>query len=694
MRFGLLSCHFPQKQFGLICTRLSTQISRQFLVRAGFVFLAVSEISAFSAQIPDLTQKSLEDLMSIKVTSVSKKEQKTSEAAAAVFVISREDISHSGALNVPDLLRMVPGLDVAQIDSANWAISARSFNSQFSDKLLVLIDGRTVYTNTFAGVFWDSQNVPLSSIERIEIIRGPGAAVWGSNAVNGVINIITLSAADTQGATIAGSAGNGSTGPETLSYGGKVRTLGAYRVYAEGFEVNALPNMAGLDGQDNWRLVHGGFRTDTLISAKDTLTAEGEIYAGNAGELAYVPLSLQPPKNAVVALRDLYSGWNVLSRWNRTFSPRSQTSVQVYFDRASRGDTTYSVGINTFDIDLQHHIGWGTRQDIVWGLGYRLNADDINPTFRISATHPVRHTQLFQSFVQDEVTIVPDRIHLSLGTRVEHNDYTGFDVEPSGRLMWTPDNRNSIWTAVSHADRIPDRSDTDIRVNFETLPGPDNLPILVALLGNPGQRSEQLTAFEAGYRTRLTSRISLDSSAYFNRYRDLVSLEPQPARIETNPTPVHLLISSKFGNGLYGEASGIEIFAKWKITRLWTLDPGYTFCSLHLQQISSSHDPDSIPGTEGGAPDHQAQLRSNLDLPWKLQWNGSGYFVNRLPAQSIPSYTRLDTGLAWRAGERVSLSVVGQNLLKDLHPEFSGTDSTVQSGLIRRAAYGKITWSF
>jgi outer membrane receptor protein involved in Fe transport len=192
----------------------------------------------------------------------------------------------------------------------------------------------------------------------------------------------------------------------------------------------------------------------------------------------------------------------------------------------------------------------------------------------------------------------------------------------------------------------------------------------------------------------LTSRLSLDSSAYYNRYRDLVSLEPQPARIETNPAPLHLLVSSKFSNGLYGDASGIEIFAKWNVTRLWTLDPGYAFCSLHLHQISSSHDPESIPGTEGGSPDHQAQLRSHLDLPWKLQWDGSGYFVNRLPAQSIPSYTRLDTGLTWRAGERVSLGIVGQNLLKNLHPEFSGTDSTVQSGLIRRAAYGKITWSF
>ena len=670
------------------------QVHKRALLLAGIAILALRGPPSVAGQTLDLTQKSLEDLMSIDVTSVSRKEQKTSQAAAAVFVISREDIGQSGALNIPDLLRMVPGLDVAQIDGANWAISARGFNGQFSNKLLVLVDGRTVYTNTFAGVFWDSQNVPLGSIERIEVIRGPGAAIWGSNAVNGVINIITLSAADTQGANIAANAGNGSIGPERLGYGGKVRNFGAYRVYAEGFEVNVLPTLAGLNGQDDWHLVHGGFRTDTTISAKNSLTTEGEVYVGNAGELAFIPLSLQPPKSATVVLRDLFSGWNLLTRWNRSFSPGSEATLQVYFDRTSRGDTTYSIGLNTFDIDFQHHIIWGTRQDIVWGLGYRDSADDISPTLRVSATPQVRHTQLFSSFAQDEIAIRPDRIHLSLGARLADNDYTGFDFQPSGRLMWTPDSRNSIWAAVSHADRIPARSDTDFRVNFEAIPGPGNVPILVSLFGNPNQKNEQVTAFEMGYRTSLTSRFSLDSTVFYNRYRDLVSVEPGATRIETNPAPIHLLIPSSFGNGLFGEAQGIETFAKWRVTRLWTLDPGYEFFSLHLHKFVGSQDTGSVYGTEGGTPDHQAQLRSNLDLPWKLQWNASAYFVNRLPAQSIPSYTRLDAGLIWRAGESVSLSLEGQNLLKDLHPEFSGTDSTVQSGLMRRVVYGKITWSY
>jgi iron complex outermembrane receptor protein len=220
------------------------------------------------------------------------------------------------------------------------------------------------------------------------------------------------------------------------------------------------------------------------------------------------------------------------------------------------------------------------------------------------------------------------------------------------------------------------------------------MPILVSLFGNPNQKNEQLTAFEIGHRAAPNSRVSMDTTVFYNRYRDLVSVEPGAERVETNPAPVHLLIPTYFGNGLYGESQGIEAFANVKVTRLWTLSPGYSFFSLHLHRFAGSQDSTSVPGTEGSAPDHQAQLRSSLDLPWKLQWNASAYFVNRLPALSIPSYTRLDTGLTWRAEERVSMSVVGQNLLKDLHPEFAGTDTTVQSGLMRRVAYGRITWSF
>jgi iron complex outermembrane receptor protein len=651
-------------------------------------------MGVLSAQTPDLTQTSLEDLMNIRVTSVSKKEQKTSQAAAAVFVISREDIRRSGALNVPDLLRMVPGLDVAHIDSDKWAISARGFNGQYSNLLLVLVDGRTVYTPISAGVFWDSQNTALGNIERIEVIRGPGAAVWGSNAVNGVINIITRSAGDTQGGYFVAGAGSTGTGPEAIGYGGRSRHLGAYRVIAEGFHFNALPTFAGLKGHDDWSLVRGGFRSDSTLSAKDSLTTEGEAYSGNAGEFATVPVSLLPPVNATLALRDRYSGWNLLSRWNRAISPRSDTSLQIYFNRTNRGDTTYSLGLDTFDIDFQHHVNLATRQDIVWGLAYRVNSDATTPTLRISFTPQDRNTQLFSSFVQDEIAVRPDRLHLSLGARLEHNDYTGFDLEPSARLVWTPDSKNMVWSAISSAERTPARSDTNVRENFAALPGPGTLPILVSIFGNPDFKNERLTAFEAGYRNAWTNSVSLDSTVFYNRYRDLVSVETGAMRVETNPAPNHLLVPNSFGNGLYGETHGMELFANWKVANFWTLSPGYSFFSMHLHPFAGSHDFTDAAATEGGTPDHQAQLRSSVSLPWNLQWNASAYFVNRLPAVSVPSYTRVDTTLLWHAGERVSMSVVGQNLLKGLHEEYAGSDSTVQPGMMRRGAYAKLLWSF
>ncbi len=665
----------------------------RLLVFTGTALLTLSGLPPLSAQTPDLTQKSLEDLMNIQVTSVSKREQTTSQAAAAVFVISREDIRRSGALNIPDLLRMVPGLDVAQIDASKWAISARGFNGQYSDLLLVMVDGRAVYNPIFAGVFWDSQNVALENIERIEVIRGPGAAVWGSNAVNGVINIITKSAGETQGGYVAGSLGN-AIRRVVAGYGGKVRGLGAYRIYGQGFQYNSLPTFTGLNGQDDWRLARAGIRTDSALSAKDSLTAEGELYTGNAGELTTVPVSVQPPVTSTLALRDRYSRWNALTRWNHMVSSRSDTSLQVYFDRTTRGDLTYNIGLNQFDVDFQHHVDLGTRQDIVWGLGYRVSSDGTDPSLRIVFTPQNSRTQLFSSFVQDEIALRRDRLHLSLGARFEHNSYTGFGVEPSARLVWTPDSKNMVWGAVSGAERTPSRTDTDVRVNDAALPGPGGLPILVSIFGNPNFKNEELTAFEAGYRNAWTSRFSLDSTVFYNRYRDLLSVEPGVMGVETNPAPMHLLVPQSFSNGLYGETHGIELFANWKVASFWTLSPGYAFFSMHLHPFAGSQDFTDAAATEGGSPDHKAQLRSSVSLPWNLQWNASAYFVNRLPAVSIPSYTRLDTSLLWHAGEQVSMSVVGQNLLKDLHPEYAGPDSTVQPGMMKRAAYAKITWLF
>ena len=632
--------------------------------------------------------------MNIEVTSVSKKEEKVSRTAAAVFVISQEDIRRSGATNIPDLLRMVPGMQVAQINSSTWAITARGFDGQYTNKLLVLIDGRTVYSPVFSGVFWDAEEIPLETIERIEVIRGPGATVWGANAVNGVINIITKSARDTQGELITSGGGTHEQGFGSAIYGGRFGNDAAYRVFASGLNQGHFPNQAGLSGQDGWDTFRGGFRADVALSPKDSLTLEGEAFEGTSGEMANVPISISPPINGILTLQDNFSGWDVLSRWSHTASARSETSLQIYFDRTNRGDATFGLGLNTFDMAFQHHVGWGNRQDFVWGLGYRLSSDENDTTLRIAFNPADRVTQLFSSFIQDEITIRPDSLYATLGVKLEHDDYNGFGWEPSARIVWNIDERNMLWTAVSRALRTPARSDTAIRVNYSVLPGPNNLPLLVSLFGNPQAGDESLNAFEVGYRNQLTNRASLDFTVFYNDYDNLVSVEPGTPYLEANPPPLHLVVPSFFGNMLYGETHGLEVSANWRLAEHWTLSPGYAFLAMHLHRDATSQDTTTVAGTEGSVPSNQAQLRSHVDLPWHLQWDTSGYFVGRLSSQSVPSYTRLDTNLTWQPFERFSIRLVGQNLLRDRHEEFNGVDQTELSSLIKRSAYIQLTGRF
>jgi iron complex outermembrane receptor protein len=669
------------------------------LIRAvascGLVLFALVLLAAHAQSTqPDLTDLKIEDLMNVDVTSASKKEQKISRVPAAIFVITQEDISRSGATNIPDLLRMVPGLEVAQINPSTWAISARGFNAQYSNKLLVLIDGRAVYTPIFSGVYWDAQDTPLDSIERIEVIRGPGATVWGANAVNGVINIMTKTARETQSGIATAEGGTLEHGAGMVRYGGRIGAGGTYRAYADGFEIGPFLTPDHRNAQDDWYLFHGGFRLDEDVSAKDSLTMEGEAIRGNAGEMVSTIVSLLPPVNATLDLRNRFSGWDVLGRWKRVLSPGSETTLQIYFDRSDRGDTTYGEALNTFDIDFQHHGIWGRRQDFVWGLGYRFNSDKIEPDFRFSANPAKLNYQIFNSFVQDEIAIRPNHLYVSLGTKLEHDHFNGFNLQPTARITWTPEDRDMLWAAVSSAQRTPSRGETAVRENEAVYPGPDNLPILISVFGNPAQKNEHLIATEVGLRKVLTDRLSFDSTVFFNHYQDLLSGEPVSTHLETDPPPAHFLVPIYIRNLLYGETHGIETFASVKLADRWTLSPGYSFLTMHLHRDATSLDVSTGQETEGGIPNQQAQLRSNVNLPWHWQWTTSAYFVGRLPAQKIVSYTRLDTNLAWQPSDKISLGLVGQNLLRDLHQEYGGSDLTVLPSLVRRSAYAKLTWRF
>jgi iron complex outermembrane recepter protein len=375
-------------------------------------------------------------------------------------------------------------------------------------------------------------------------------------------------------------------------------------------------------------------------------------------------------------------------------SPASETTLQIYFDRSNRGDTTYGYGLNTFDADFQHHGPWGRRQDFVWGLGYRVNSDHSARDFRFSANPQGLIYQIFSAFAQDEIAIRPDHLYISAGTKLEHNYFNGFNLQPTARVTWIPESQGTFWAAVSGAQRTPSRGETAVRENDAVYPGPDNLPILVSVFGNPAQKNEHLIATEAGFRNAWTDRLSFDTAIFFNQYQDLISGEPGITRLETDPPPVHLLMPIDIANLLHGESHGIEVFANVKLADRWTLSPGYTFLTMHIHRAATGQDVGTGPEAEGSIPNQQAQLRSNVNLPWRWEWTTSAYFVGRLSAPKIASYTRLDVNLLWHPSDRLSLQVVGQNLLQELHQEYSDSTLTVVPSLVRRSAYAGLTWRF
>ena len=644
----------------------------------------------------DLSQISLEDLMNIEVTSVSKKGQKMSQAAAAIFVITQEEIRRSGATNIPDLLRMVPGLEVSQINANNWAISARGFNRQFENKLLVLIDGRAVYTPLIGGVNWDTQDVPLEDIDRIEVIRGPGATLWGANAVNGVINVMTKKAADTQGVLITAGGGTEGQVMATAQYGGTIGGSTNYRIYAKYLNHDSLPDLNGQSGQDAWHLLHGGFRADTSISTKDSLTVQGDLYTGREGATIMHIFSIEPPDTDILFTHTGLSGGNLLGRWNHIHSSRSDTMVQFYFDNYTRSGPEAHETRNTVDFEFNHHLLVGEHQDVVWGVGFRRTWDRTLGTIDQSFFPPDKTLQLFSSFVQDTIALRPNRVFLTLGTKLEHYDFGGFGIQPSARLAWTPSDRQTFWASISRANRSPARVDRGLDAGLATFPDPggSSTPVEVALDGNPLFRTEHILAYEAGFRTEPNGRLSVDVAAFYNRYTNLQTLEPGPPFFDPSPAPARFVFPIIFQNEMYGSTAGGEISANLKMTDRWTLSPSYSLLKMHLHTELTSQDTIAVSNYEGSNPQHQAQLRSHVELSHGFAWDAAAYFVSRLPFQQVASYTRFDTQLTWRATERLEVNLVGQNLLHDHHIESQDISTLVNPSLVKRSGYAKITWRF
>ena len=666
---------------------------------AGFlsVLLAGSTVAQNSRNVPDVTAMSMEDLMNLQVTSVSKRTQKVADAAAAIFVITQEDIRRSGATSIPEALRLVPGLEVARIDQNKWAIGSRGFNGRFDNKLLVLIDGRSVYTPLFSGVYWNVEDVMLEDVDRIEVIRGPGATLWGANAVDGVINVITKKAKSTQSAVVTAGAGTEERAAGGVRYGGKLGDNTYYRAYTKYFDWGPSAYPSGMTAHDGWDALRGGFRADWTPAGPNSLTLQGDIYRTRFNETLTVA-SLSAPYSNTFPNDGKYSGGNLLGRWNHT-SEGSSMSLQMYYDNTTITDhSLFGDHQNILDIDFQHGFHVGDSQQFVWGVGYRSIRDKNNPSFTVSLQPNQVSLNQFSTFLQDEISLVDNRLQITLGSKFERNEFTGFEIEPNARLLWNLTPNQSIWTAVSRAVRTPALTEEGLRLNSQVIPpgtpaNPTPLPAVVAVFGSHQFNSEDLLAYELGYRVQATSNLSLDIATFYNNYSNLRTAEPGAPFVEGSPAPTDIVIPFVAGNKMSGGTYGVELFADWKVVPKWRLVGSYSYLQMDIHKNLDSQDPTpDIPN--GSSPRHQWYLRSSIDLPKHFEQDTTLRFVDQLPSLNVPSYYSLDAHLGWRPVTRLEFSIGGQNLLNNWHfefmPDFVNTSPTV----VKRSIFGSITWKF
>lgn len=628
--------------------------------------------------------------MNIQVTSVSQKEQPLSKAGSAVYVITQDDIRHSGANNIPDLLRMVPGVDVAQITQNTWAISIRGFNGLYSGQVLVLIDGRSVYSAAFSGVYWDQQTMPLENIERIEVIRGAGGTIWGANTMNGVINIITKSTEDTHGGLASSTVGSQGRAEGLMQYGGTAGANGSYRVYGRYATNGDSPSIPGNPGVDDGHSLQLGFRSDWSLSPRDKLTVQGDVLGASEGETITTVYSSQPTISTTLNDRTKVANGNILGRWNHVFSNGSEATVQVYFDRVRRFDLGLNTQ-NTGDVDLHYHFHIGSRHDIVAGLGYRLTDQGFEDGYSIAVGSGHRTDNLFSSFIQDEIRLT-DSLSLTVGSKFEHNAFTGFEYEPSVQLVWSPSGAQTVWASVSRAIQQPSWVFQEVQWDETVVNVPGAGAAVVHVSGSPTVAAADVRDYELGYRTRLSRLISLDTSIFCGDYDNLQTLESQAPFFTQSPAPPHLVLPTVFGSFGNAITYGTEISAHLDIAKWWRISPGFSFLKANLSRVPVSND-FAFAGTSGDAPKPQAQFRSNIKLPHNVEWDTSAYYVGSLTIGPVPAYTRLDTRVGWHIGKLVDISIIGQNLLSPRHIEFLDGLQVTPLETVRSVA-ARIAWRF
>jgi len=665
----------------------ATGVLRAVLVAGALV--AVSPVlqaqQLLAAQVSQLKRLDIEQLTNLVVTSVTRGPQPLSRSAAAVAVVTSAQIASSGAMSVPEAIRYVPGLHVAQQTASEWAVSSRGFASANSPDLLVLSDGRSIYTPLFSGVFWDVQDYLMQDIDRIEVVRGPGAALWGSNAVNGVINIITKSAADTQGAWLEAGSGSQERARIAAQYGGEAGNRVYYRVFGK-YQDHAPEDHPPGAGSDGWHLGHVGFRTDWNAGSANAFTVQGDTYDGRIGEVSPAVRIIgrpgpQPP--LVVGV----SGGNLLGNWRHTLSGDSDFQLRIYYDYTHRNDPTFTDSLGTLDIDFLEHLPLGRDQTVTWGLTGRTMSDIDHGKGLLALNPPDARYNLVSGFIQDEISL-PHAVQVTLGTKLEHNDFSGFEAQPSVRTAWDLTDAQTVWGAVSRAVRVPTRIERDEDIDVTD---PAGNPVIV-LLGNHRFHAEEVLAFELGYRWRPLSDLSLDLAAFRNRYTGLASLElGTPFRdAATGQTIVPLLTE----NRIDGHSTGLEGLAICSPVAWWRLSIDYSYMQMSLSPRGADFNRGRF--FAGSTPRNQLGMQSYFDLPRNVEVYGGLRVLSAVETMpevvdgtGDPGYQELDLNAIWRATPHLTLSLEGQSLLHARHVEFGGPG---ERSAIERSVFGRLKW--
>jgi iron complex outermembrane receptor protein len=615
-------------------------------------FLAASLLScaapalaapAQELSLADINSLSIEQLANVEVTTVSKNAQPLSDAAASVYVISHDDIVRSGAITLPEILRLAPNLQVAQISADSYAITARGFNGNAADKLLVMIDGRSIYTPLFGGVLWDEKDVLPQDIERIEVISGPGATLWGANAVNGVINIITRKAADTQGGVLDVGAGNREA-RASLQYGGALGDDLNYRVYGETSSLAHDKVSTGANAEDGMDKSQGGFRLDWTPGA-DTLTLQGDIYDG--------------AENATPSLNTNIYGGNIQASWQHTLDDGSSLQLLSYYDATRRfAGAQGGYAFNTYDLEVQHRFSLDAANDIVWGVGGRIYQDVFKLNGGGKFLPPSRTTNLADIFAQDTISLTPS-VTLVAGIKLEADPFSDLEPLPNLRLSWKVNDKTLLWAAASRAVRAPTRFDVDLKDALA--------PGIVNLTGDRNFQPETVTAYEIGTKMQPTASTAFSVSAFYNVYDDLRSVEV------VQETSLPFLWS--WGNLMKADGYGVEAWGSYGPTDWWRLKAG-----LLIQHQDRSFRPQSSGlggvSSAGDDPNHQVTLQSSMDLGDAVTWTADLRWVGMLPDPKVPEYVELNTRLAWQVNETLEIAVSGFNLLHDHHLEYEQAGAT------------------